>query len=164
MFKSPTRHHFPHLISFDGDRLVVGQGRNTCSGLGNLGKVQVSHNDARLVAICFSQNLPPGRYDHRVTIGLAAILVRSALRRREDATAGFNRPGTDQDMPMRFACGSSKGGRNCDGVALPLPEHVEKRWETHIEANSKAKPAQRRLIDCHDLLAWGVAGFPCPED
>ena len=70
----------------------------------NLAQVNLSQDYAGIYAP-FGQDIAPGPNNEAVAIGLAAIGVLASLSRRHHKAGVFDRPRTQQYMPMRLARG-----------------------------------------------------------
>ncbi|MNW68942.1 hypothetical protein D3C74_478410 [compost metagenome] len=63
-------------------------------------------------------HLTPGIDQHAVAPGRTAVFMAATLRRRQHITLVFNRPGAQQDFPVRLAGCISKCRRHHDQRAI----------------------------------------------
>ena len=69
---------------------------------GDFGRIDLGHDHARLGA-AFGEDAAPRIDDQRMAEGLAAVLVRAALRGREHEAAVLDGARAHQHVPMRLA-------------------------------------------------------------
>ena len=125
-----------------------------CAGSGTQGRIDIRDNNARIRMIGFRQDLTPWRDDHRVAIGLAAILMNTALSRRNHKGAIFDGTGALQHVPMRLARLAGEGGRCRDDDCAGQSLGAEQLRETHIVADGKTESCKRQVD--HDRIGAGA--------
>src|SRR5213595_3635663 len=87
----------------------------------NLRKIDDGCNSPGRIA-GFRQNLAPGGDDQRMAISAPTTGMLATLRRREHEGAGLNRPGAQQNMPMRLTRRYGEGGGNADDGGARMGE------------------------------------------
>ena len=78
---------------------------------------------------------------------IAAVLVVTALRRRDHERPGLDRPCPDEDMPMRLTGRPGEGRRNRHHRRTRSCENTVKIWKTHVVADRQSEPRPRQVGD-----------------
>ena len=148
----------PRLKLYIPHRARSGEGDGRASPVLHLG---VDRHEADIIArratgllrVHVRQHRPPGIDSEAVAKGRAPVGVRSRLRRRDDMTGGFDRPGAEQGVPMRLAGRHGKGGRDRDQFGATVDQCAIDFGKTQIITDRKAQPAERRIDEDDGVAA-----------
>src|SRR5688572_15975083 len=93
------------------------------------------------------QDLSPWIDQQRMAIGLAAIVVPSALRRGDNEAAGLDGSGSQEHFPMGLARRDGECRGNCDYVRTCLGQPSEQCREPQVITNGQSQRSNWRSLD-----------------
>src|SRR5262249_27598998 len=106
--------------------------------------VDVGDDDSFALGASRSQHPAPRIDDHRMTKGLASVLVTPALSSGNHKNAVLDRARPQEDFPMGFASLLRKGGGHRHHLGAGDSLSAEKRREADVIANCKAHFGKRK--------------------
>ena len=97
-------------------------------------------------------NLTPGIDKAAMAKGLTTAGVSPTLIGGENVTLGFDRPGAQQNFPVRRSGDRREGRRHNDQVGTSAPQLNVKLGKAQIVTDAQPHPSDRR-IDAHHTVA-----------
>src|SRR5579875_3643128 len=109
-------------------------------------EIEVAHHDPA-PSRTPTQHTAPVVDDQRVAVGLAAVRMEARLGGSDDVAEVFDRPASEQGLPMRPAGRRSEGGRHAEDLRSAGAQGAVQLREAHIVTDGQSQAARGRFGD-----------------